>query len=734
VARGRFFIYVDFKRDGDKMLKLVAKLEEREGENIMDKGEKILNIESVPDFYGENVFSIKNMRNYLSDTAYKSLLSTIKEGRSLDSGIADEVADAMKTWAVSKGATHFTHWFQPLTGTTAEKHDSFIFPDHEGGVTMKFSGEELIKGEPDASSFPSGGLRATFEARGYTAWDPTSPAFIKEGENGATLCIPTAFYSYHGEALDKKTPLLRSADALSRQVCRLAKLFGIDTKNKRAYATLGPEQEYFLVDREFHEARLDLLQTGRTLFGKAPAKHQQMEDHYFGAIKTRVLCFMDELDRELWKMGIPAKTRHNEVSPAQFEIAPVFEEQNLSIDHNMITMEILKKVAERYGFICLLHEKPFDGVNGSGKHNNWSVVGPDEKNWLSPGEDPHDNAKFLTMICALMKAVDTYAGILRSSVASAGNDHRLGANEAPPAILSIFLGDQLTDVIEQIENGGAESSKKADVIEIGVTSLPPLPKDVTDRNRTSPFAFTGNKFEFRAVGSNQSCAGPNAVLNTIVADALDDICTKLEADVEAGKDFNESLQTILQDIVKKHKRILFNGDNYTEEWHKEAKKRGLPNLKNTPEALEAMKDPKVIELFEKHKVLTKTELLSRHDIYEEQYDATIAIEAKVALEIAKTMVIPVALEYQSLIAGAIEDVKECGCKPSATQELLKEVCSETEKALTSIKKLKKAIESGKTTDMITTMNALRESVDALEGLVPVDIWPLPSYTEMLFMI
>ncbi|MBD3426689.1 MAG: glutamine synthetase type III [Candidatus Omnitrophica bacterium] len=700
----------------------------------MDRRENVSNVESVPDFYGENVFSIRNMRNYLSEGAYKSLLSTIREGRSLDPNISDEVADAMKTWAVSKGATHFTHWFQPLTGTTAEKHDAFIDPDHEGGVIMKFSGKELIKGEPDASSFPSGGLRATFEARGYTAWDPTSPAFIKEGENGATLCIPTAFYSYHGEALDKKTPLLRSADALSKQVCRLAKLFGIDTENKRAYATLGPEQEYFLVDKNFYSERLDLIQTGRTLFGKAPAKHQQMEDHYFGAIRSRVMSFMDELDRELWKLGIPAKTRHNEVCPAQFEIAPVFEEQNLSVDHNMITMETLKKVAEKYGFVCLLHEKPFAGVNGSGKHNNWSIVGPDGKNWLSPGDNPHENAKFLTMIGALMMAIDTYAGMLRASVASAGNDHRLGANEAPPAILSIFLGGQLMDIIEQIEKGGAKTSKVEEPIEIGVTSLPPLPRDVTDRNRTSPFAFTGNKFEFRMVGSNQSCAGPNVVLNTIVAEAIDQICSRVEKDMESGGDFNEALQEVLQDIVKKHKRILFNGDNYTEKWHKEAEKLGLPNLKNTPEALGAVIAPEVIKLFEKHKVLSETELRSRHDIYEEQYEATITIEARVALEMAQTMIVPVAIDYQSSLAGTIDEVKACGCKPTQMQELLKDICDQTDKTLKSIKDLNKAIESADTAAMIDSMTQLRGSVDRLEAMLPADLWPLPSYTEMLFIM
>ncbi|MFH1846233.1 MAG: glutamine synthetase III [Candidatus Omnitrophota bacterium] len=699
----------------------------------MEKNYETKDKGTIADCYGENVFNLRTMRNYLSERGYKSLVSTIKEGSSLDPGIADEVADAMKTWAVSKGATHFTHWFQPLTGATAEKHDSFIQPDEEGGVILKFSGSELIKGEPDASSFPSGGLRATFEARGYTAWDPTSPAFIKNAKNGATLCIPTAFYSYHGEALDKKTPLLRSRDVLSKQACRLAKLFGLDVEKKRAYSTLGPEQEYFLIDKKFHEKRLDLIQTGRTLFGRSPAKHQQMEDHYFGAIKPRVIDFMDELDRELWKMGIPSKTRHNEVCPAQFEMAPVFEEQNLAVDHNMLTMEILTRVANRHGFVCLLHEKPFAGVNGSGKHNNWSICGPDGKNWLTPGDDPHENAKFLTIICALMKSIDTHAELLRASVASAGNDHRLGANEAPPAILSIFLGDQLTDIIEQIEKGGAKTSKKSESIAIGVTSLPPLPRDVTDRNRTSPFAFTGNKFEFRAVGSNQSCAGANVILNTIVADALDEICAKLETATAKGKDFNIVLQKILQDIVKKHKRILFNGDNYTAAWHKEAEKRGLSNLKTTPEALESLKADKVVALFEKHKVLSRVELMSRYEIYKEQYEKTIEIEATVALTMARTMIIPAVIKYQQILAETIEKIVKFKYKVEKSKDLLSEICRETENALTCIEKLSKAIKGGDAGKTITAMDKLRDAVDALEGLVPKDLWPLPSYAEMLFI-
>ncbi|MBN2407470.1 MAG: glutamine synthetase III [Elusimicrobia bacterium] len=700
----------------------------------MNKENNEKEVKTITDIYGENVFSLKTMRNFLSENAYKSLRDTIKNGKPLDSSIADEVADAMKTWSVSKGATHFTHWFQPLTGATAEKHDSFIDPDGEGGVILKFSGKELIQGEPDASSFPSGGLRATFEARGYTAWDPTSPAFIKKGEMGSTLCIPTAFYSYNGESLDKKTPLLRSINALNRQVCRLAGLFGIDTKDRRAYATLGAEQEYFLIDKSMYDNRLDLIQTGRTLFGRIPAKHQQMEDHYFGSIKTRVMTFMDDLDRELWKLGIPSKTRHNEVCPAQYEVAPVFEELNLAVDHDLLKMEILKQVAERHGFVCLLHEKPYAGVNGSGKHNNWALAGPDGKNWLTPGDNPHENAKFLTIIVALMKAIDTHAGVLRAAVATAGNDHRLGANEAPPAILSIFLGEQLTDIIEQLEKGTPKSSKQGGTLEVGVTSLPPLARDVTDRNRTSPFAFTGNKFEFRAVGSNQNCAGANIILNTIVADSLDGICTELEKAVESGRDFNESLQVILQSLVKKHKRILFNGDNYTEEWHKEAEKRGLPNLKTTPVALKEITKDNIIGMFEKHKVLSKSELHSRYEIYKEQYERTITIEAGVALDMARTLIVPVALDYQRELADTLRGIKEIKCASGNTEELLKGICALTEKTLEKSKTLEKAIAGNSISDMISVMSELREAVDALEALIPAQIWPLPSYTEMMFMM
>jgi glutamine synthetase len=681
-------------------------------------------VTNLTELYGENVFSMKLMRKRLSEATYKSLVATIKTGKRLDAGIADEVAEAMKEWAVSRGATHYTHWFQPLTGSTAEKHDSFIVPDGEGSVVCKFSGAELTQGEPDASSFPSGGLRATFEARGYTGWDPGSPAFIKDD----TLCIPTVFVGYHGEALDKKTPLLRSMKALAMQADRMAKLFGIPIK-QTAYATLGAEQEYFLIDRAFYEERLDLQQTGRTLFGSKPAKHQQMEDHYFGAIKTRVRAFMQELDTELWKMGVPSKTRHNEVSPAQFEMAPVFEELNLSVDHNMIAMEVMRKTAEKHGLVCLLHEKPFAGVNGSGKHNNWALCGPDGKNWLSPGDNPHSNALFLTMICALMKAVDTHADILRATVATAGNDHRLGANEAPPAIISVFLGDQLTDIIDQIEKGGAKSSKNGGQISLGVDTLPALPRGNTDRNRTSPFAFTGNKFEFRAVGSNQSCAGSNVALNTIVAEALDEICTKLEADVKSGRDFNESLQKILAGIIEKHKRILYNGDNYTEEWAKEAEKRGLPNVKKTPDALKAFNTEKAKKLFSKYGVLSEKELHSRFEIYNEIYVKTIEIEAGVTLTMAKTMFIPSAVRAQAELAGAIKAVS--GSAMTGAAASLESISSETEKLYKAVSALEKAHGADK---LIDAMGKVRTSVDALEKMVPKDIWPVPVYAEMLFMM
>ncbi|MEI6218034.1 MAG: glutamine synthetase III, partial [bacterium] len=548
------------------------------------------------------------------------------------------------------------------------------------------------------------------------------------------LCIPTVFFSYHGEALDNKAPLLRSMNALSTQVCRLGRLFGIEGNGTKAYATLGPEQEYFLIDRQYYENRLDLVQTGRTLFGRRPAKHQQMEDHYLGAIRSRVTAFMNELDAELWRLWVPAKTRHNEVCPAQFELAPMYEELNLAVDHNMVVMEVMREVSERHGFACLLHEKPFSGVNGSGKHNNWSVCGPDGKNWLTPGDNPHENAKFLTMICALMKAVDTGAPLMRAAVASAGNDHRLGANEAPPAIISIFLGEQLTDVVSQIEKGGAKSSKSGGMIEVGVSSLPALPRDATDRNRTSPFAFTGNKFEFRAVGSSQSCARANIVLNTIVAAALDEMCTKLEKDADAGKDFNESLQTLLQGIVKKHKRILFDGDNYTEEWQIEAKKRGLPNIKTTPEALKAIISPESICLFEQYGVFSEKELKSRYEVNVHAYTKIVAIEGECAATIARTLIAPVACEFLSELATTVATVGAGGGTTTRMKDLLAEVSTETDKLLDAVISLESA---GKGDDPVETIRAtaeVRSRVDNLERLVPSDLWPLPSYADMMFMM
>ena len=683
--------------------------------------------------FGENLFSLKTMKETVSSEVYESLAATINAGKALDPEIAGEIAQAMKDWAIDNGATHYTHWFQPLTGSTAEKHDSFLKPDGEGGAIAKFKASELSMGEPDASSFPSGGLRATFEARGYTAWDPTSPAFLKKVDNVVTLCIPTIFCGYNGEALDMKTPLLRSINVLSEQVCRLGEFFGIDSTDKRAEVTLGCEQEYFLVDQSFYAERLDLLQTGRTLFGQIPAKHQQLDDHYFGAIKSRVLVYMAEVDRELWKLGVPVQTRHNEVCPAQFEIAPLFEELNLAVDHNMIIMEVLRTVAEKHGFACLLHEKPFAGVNGSGKHNNWSVDGADGKNWLTPGNNPHENAKFLAVICALMKAVDTWAPLLRSTVATAGNDHRLGANEAPPAIISIFLGEQLFDVIEQIEKGKAESSKSGGEIKIGISALPPMPRDATDRNRTSPFAFTGNKFEFRAPGSSQNTSAVNFVLNTIVADALKEMCDELDVSTAEGTEFNAALQVCLHEIVKKHKRILFNGDNYTQEWQDEAARRGLPNLRTTPEALSALLDEDAIALFEKHNILTRAELESRYEVYMEAYRMAIRIEADTAVTMARTQIPLPVIEFQKELAESISATEALGCDMKESKLLVQEVAREFENLI----KKTKALESTNLHNpekAIAAMNDLRETVDRLEHMCPKELWPLPSYTEMMFIM
>jgi glutamine synthetase len=686
---------------------------------------------SIADIYGEDVFNLKSMRNYLPKQIYKTLLETINKGVTIDASIADAVANAMKRWAISKGATHYTHWFQPLTGATAEKHDSFIEPDAKGGIVMDFSGKSLIQGEPDASSFPSGGIRATFEARGYTAWDPTSPAFIKRDDRGATLCIPTAFCSYTGEALDKKTPLLRSMQVISAQAKRVLSCFGEDSI--KVYATLGAEQEYFLVAKELYLARPDLIQTGRTLFGNTPAKHQQLDDHYFGSIKMRVLNFMAEVDEELWRLGIPAKTRHNEVAPAQFELAPVFEELNLAVDHNMMVMETLRNIADKHGLVCLMHEKPYAGINGSGKHNNWSL-NCTNGNLLNPGKNPHDNAVFLTFLCAVVKAVDTHADLLLSSISGAGNDHRLGANEAPPAIISIFLGEQLTDIIKQIKEGGAKSTKSGGTMQVGVDTLPELPRDATDRNRTSPFAFTGNKFEFRAVGSSQSCSGPNIVLNTIIAEALDYIATELEK-VKDSKNFNQELQKILQKIIKEHDKVIFNGDNYSEAWLEEAAKRGLPNVKNTMDSLTAIKTDKAKKLFSKYQVLSEKELESRYEVYKENYETTIMIEGNTALEIAKTMIFPSAVKQQSMILENLKALTKTGIKSGASSlsNSAEKLGDLIDTLATAAEALESSLEKEDSAAIISTMSELRIAADGLEKEVDDAIWPLPKYRELLFV-
>jgi glutamine synthetase len=683
---------------------------------------------NVKDMFGSLVFNAKTMTKYLSDKTTHSLLSTMEGSAPLDASIADEVAEGMKTWAMEHGVTHFTHWFQPLTGVTAEKHDAFINPDFDGGVIFSFSGKELLQAEPDASSFPSGGLRATFEARGYTAWDPTSPAFIKKTDDGlAVLCIPTVFCGYHGQALDKKTPLLRSQKALISQLYRVGKLFGLP-ETKRPYATLGPEQEYFLVDADLYAKRPDLIQTGRTLFGVRPARHQQLDDHYFGQIKPRILSFMAEVDNELWKLGIPAKTRHNEVAPAQFEIAPIFEEQNLAVDHNMLTMDVLQMVAARHNLVCLLHEKPFAGVNGSGKHNNWSITGPDGKNWLSPGKNPQENAKFLLILVAIIKAVDEHARLIRAAVAAPGNDHRLGANEAPPAIISIFLGDQLSDVVQQLKTGAAKSSKSSTSMEIGVDSLPKLSRDATDRNRTSPFAFTGNKFELRAVGSTASCATANTVLNLICAASLDEMLTQLENDLARGKEFHIALQELLTQEVNAHDKIIFDGNGYSEEWVKEAKRRGLPNIQTTPEALKAYLDENVVALFEKYNVLSREELKSRYVIGNQHYETIITLEAECSLRIAKTMILPAAISYATELADSADAVES-----DTLSKYAKEVADLVDDLLAGIQLLEKSLRKNIAKENVKAMEKVREAADALELIVPENQWPLPGYGEMFFV-
>ena len=676
----------------------------------------------VSETFGSMVFDDRVMKATLPAKVYNSLKKTIEDGEPLDVGVANAVANAMKDWAVARGATHFTHWFQPLTGITAEKHDSFISPSPDGGVIMEFSGKELIKGEPDASSFPSGGLRATFEARGYTAWDPTSYAFIK----GKTLCIPTAFCSYGGHALDKKTPLLRSMEALNKQALRILRLFG-NTTARYVRSSVGPEQEYFLISKEVYDARPDLRFTGRTLFGAKPPKGQEMDDHYFGAIKPKVAAFMEDLNEELWKLGIMAKTEHNEVAPAQHELAPIYTTTNVATDHNQLTMEIMQKVASKHGLVCLLHEKPFAGVNGSGKHNNWSIT-YGHGNLLNPGKDPHQNAVFLTALCAVIYAVDTHADLLRMTVAGAGNDHRLGANEAPPAIMSIYLGDQLMDVIDQLEQGVPKSSKQAGAMRIGADALPPLPRDATDRNRTSPFAFTGNKFEFRAPGSSQSCSEPNVVLNTIVAEAFDMIAEQLEKLDE--KNFHTGLQKILQKIVKEHKRVIFNGNGYTDEWIAEAERRGLPNIKTSMEAMKALVKDENVALFEKYGVMNRREMESRYEVNVEDFHKRIHIEGEIARDLAKNVILPKVVDSYSKALKTNEMALNQGFP--GLDGYAKALGEGSSKLMAAIAKMEACLEKDHE-DILDAMAELRGVVDALEKIVPDDCWPLPKYREMLFI-
>ena len=698
---------------------------------------------NVAKIFGEDVFNDTVMQERLPKKVYKDLKKTIEEGKELDLATADVIAHEMKEWAIEKGATHYTHWFQPLTGVTAEKHDSFISaPLPNGKVLMSFSGKELIKGEPDASSFPSGGLRATFEARGYTAWDCTSPAFVRHDAAGATLCIPTAFCSYKGEALDQKTPLLRSMQAISEQSLRLLRLFG-NTTSKKVTPSVGPEQEYFLVDAEKFLQRKDLIYTGRTLFGAMPPKGQELDDHYFGTIRQRIAGFMKDVNEELWKVGVTSKTQHNEVAPAQHELAPIYAECNVALDHNHIIMQTLKRVACQHGMKCLLHEKPFAGVNGSGKHDNWSLTTDDGKNLLEPGKTPHENIQFLLVLTCILKAVDRHADLLRESAADPGNDHRLGANEAPPAIISVFLGEQLEDVLEQlISTGEATHSLKGGKLQTGVDTLPDLAKDATDRNRTSPFAFTGNKFEFRMVGSRDSISGPNVVLNTIVAEAFSEACDVLEK----ADNFDEAVHYLIKQYATEHQRVVFNGNGYSDAWVEEAEKRGLPNIRSMVEAIPALTTEKAVSMFEKFKVFTKAELESRAEIKFESYAKAINIEARTMIDMASKQIIPAIIKYTKDLADTVVAVKEAGADASVQAELLTEVSgllAETKKALEALKVVTDqaaAMEEGEDQarfyhfDVVPAMEALRTPVDTLEMIVDKEAWPMPSYGDLIFEV
>lgn len=690
---------------------------------------------SVKEIFGENVFNLATMKERLPKATVKSLEKTIKDGTPLDAGVAEVVANAMKDWAIEKGATHYTHWFQPMTGVTAEKHDSFITPADDGKIIMEFSGKELVKGEPDASSFPSGGIRATFEARGYTAWDPTSFAFIKDD----TLCIPTAFCSYSGEVLDKKTPLMRSVDVLSKEALRVLKFFGSNATRVESY--VGPEQEYFLVDKDLYEQRKDLMLTGRTLFGNKPAKGQELDDHYFGVIKERVSAYMKELDEELWKLGVLAKTKHNEVAPAQHELAPIYSVTNIATDHNQLTMEMMKRVAGRHGLVCLLHEKPYEGINGSGKHNNWSLGTNTGDNLLKPGKDPLHNRRFLLFLSAVIKAVDVYGDLLRVAVATAGNDHRLGANEAPPAIVSMFLGDDLTSVLDSIKKGSDSYESISGVIETGVLSLPSIVRDTTDRNRTSPFAFTGNKFEFRMPGSSQSIAGINIVINTIVADALADFADELEK----ASDPMAKVDELIRDTIINHSRIIFNGNGYSDEWVEEAKRRGLPVLKTTVDALPVFVCDKVINLFTRHGVFSKIEVESRYEILLEDYIKAINIEALTTLEMAKQEILPACLAYSDSIISSVAMKDSIGINAPQQKELAKKLSNGCETLISAINAMDDVMSKIPENDdlviatyykdsVLSAMDTVRSAADAMETIVAKDYWPFPTYTELLYKV
>ena len=700
--------------------------------------------DTITEIFGVNVFNDEAMQVYLPKAVFKKLKKTIEDGLELDNDIADSVAHGMKEWAIDRGATHYTHWFQPLTGVTAEKHDSFISAPKNGKVIMEFSAKELTKGESDASSFPSGGLRATFEARGYTAWDCTSPAFIKKDSLGVTLYIPTAFCSYRGEALDKKTPLLRSMQAINTQALRILRLFG-NTTTKRVIPSVGAEQEYFIVDREKYLQRKDLIYTGRTLFGAMPPKGQELEDHYFGSIRERIASYMNDINHELWMLGVPAKTQHNEVAPAQHELAPVYEQVNVAVDHNQVTMETMKKVAGRHGLTCLLNEKPFAGVNGSGKHNNWSLTSDDGINMLNPGDTPHENIQFLLVLACILKAVDKHADLLRESAACVGNDHRLGAHEAPPAIISVFLGDQLQDVIDQLcSTGEATHSIQGATLKTGVATLPDFETDATDRNRTSPFAFTNNKFEFRMVGSSDSIASPNIVLNTIVAESFKEAANELES----ASDFDEAVHDIIKRLFTAHRRIIFNGNGYSEEWVKEAKRRGLSNLPSMIDAIPALVSEDSIKLFEEFEVFTRTELESRVEIEYEAYSKAINIEAKTMIDIAGKSIIPAVIRYTTRLADSISKLKSAisGIEPYAQNAILIEVNEHLKESKVALENLKNYMDNAtEITDVtahakymhevvVPAMEALRKPIDTLEMIVDKDLWPMPSYGDLLFEV